>query len=186
MKAVISMKGRSFQKEIDSNLVYGKKIGEKMEGVLFGLEKYELQITGGSDKQGFSMRKGVAGSIRKKFVLSSGTGYRPKGVGVRRRKSIRGETISEEIAQISLNVLREGAKKFDEFVKKEEPTEKKEETPKEEKPEEKKEEKKQESEKPVEKPEEEIPKEKTGKPVEEPKKEESPKEDKPAEKPKDK
>ncbi len=120
MKAVISTKGKSFQREFDSNIIYGKKIGEKLEGNIFGLEKYELQITGGSDKQGFPMRKGVKGITRKKLVLSGSVGYRPKGKGVRRRKSIRGETISEEIAQINLKVIKEGSKKFDEFVKKEE------------------------------------------------------------------
>lgn len=124
MKAVISMNGKSFQKEIDSNIVYGKEIGEKLQGNPLGFENYELQITGGSDKQGFPMKKGVAGMIRKKPILSDGVGYKPARKGIRRRKSIRGETISEEIAQINLKVVKEGNKKFDEFVKKEEPAEK--------------------------------------------------------------
>jgi small subunit ribosomal protein S6e len=124
MKAVISMKSKSFQKEIDSNMLYGKKIGEKVQGSPLGLENYELQITGGSDRQGFPMRKGVTGIIRKKLILSGGVGYKPKGKGIRRRKSIRGETVSEEIAQINLKVLKEGKQKFDDFVKKEEPAEK--------------------------------------------------------------
>ncbi|MCD6274636.1 MAG: 30S ribosomal protein S6e [Candidatus Aenigmarchaeota archaeon] len=118
MKAVISMKGKSFQKEIDGNLLYGKKIGDVIQGGSLGLENYELQITGGSDKQGFPMRKGVVGITRKKIVLSGGVGYKSEGKGIRRRKSIRGEIISEEIAQINLKVLKEGQKKFEEFLDK--------------------------------------------------------------------
>ena len=112
------MKGKSFQKEIDGNLLYGKKIGEVIPGSSLGLENYELQITGGSDKQGFPMRKGVVGITRKKVVLSRGVGYKSEGKGIRRRKSIRGEIISEEIAQINLKVLKEGQKKFEEFLDK--------------------------------------------------------------------
>jgi small subunit ribosomal protein S6e len=117
MKVVISMKGKSFQKEVDDNIFYGKKIGDKIEGSVVGLDKFEIQITGGSDKQGFPMRKGVHGTIRKKLLLSGGVGYKPKRKGVKRRKSIRGETISEEIAQLNLKILKEGERKFDEILK---------------------------------------------------------------------
>lgn len=121
MKAVISMKGKCLQKELDVKLVYGKKIGDKVDGSVVGLENYELQITGGSDKQGFPMKKGVSTPMRKKFVLTDGIGYNPKDKGIRRRKSIRGEVISDEVAQINLKVLKEGKQKFDDFFKKEEP-----------------------------------------------------------------
>lgn len=117
MKAVISMGGKSFQKEIDENLVYGRKIGEKIDGSSLGLDKFELQITGGSDKEGFPMKKGVEGSSRKRLLLSGGVGYKPKRKGVKRRKSVRGEVVSEEIAQLNLKVLKEGGKKFDQVFK---------------------------------------------------------------------
>jgi len=134
MKAVISMGGKSLQKEIDSKMVYGKKIGEKINGNIIELENYELQITGGSDKQGFPMKKGVSGSVRKRLLLAKSVGYKPKNKGVRRRKSIRGEIVSEETAQLNLKVVKEGSKKFEEFFKKEEPKEeKKEDKPVEEK-----------------------------------------------------
>ncbi|MCK4428960.1 MAG: 30S ribosomal protein S6e [Candidatus Aenigmarchaeota archaeon] len=125
MKAVVSMNGKSFQKEMDLNAVQGKILGDKISGDIIGLEGYELQVTGGNDKQGFPMRRGVAGAVRKRFVLSEGTGYRTERKGVRRRKGIRGEVISEETAQVNMKVLKEGAKKFDEFFKKDEPEEKK-------------------------------------------------------------
>ncbi|RLJ00653.1 MAG: 30S ribosomal protein S6e [Candidatus Aenigmatarchaeota archaeon] len=121
MKAVISRGGKSLQKEIDPKMVYGKKIGDKINGNLVELENYELQITGGSDKQGFPMKKGVSGSMRKRLLLSEGVGYKPKTRGVRRRKSIRGEIVSEETEQLNLKVVKESAKKFEEFFKKEEP-----------------------------------------------------------------
>jgi len=117
MKVVISMKGKSFQKEIDGEIFYGKKIGDKIEGSVIGLDNYELVITGGSDKQGFPMRKGVHGTARKKLLLSGGPGYRPRRKGVRRRKSIRGEIVSPEIAQLNLKVVKEGDKKFEDILK---------------------------------------------------------------------
>ena len=111
------MKGKSFQKEIDGEIFYGKKIGDKIEGSVIGLDNYELVITGGSDKQGFPMRKGVHGTARKKLLLSGGPGYRPRRKGVRRRKSIRGEVVSPEIAQLNLKVVKEGDKKFEDILK---------------------------------------------------------------------
>ncbi len=132
MKAVISGGGKSLQKEIDSKMVYGKKIGEKINGNLVELENYELQITGGSDKQGFPMKKGVSGSVRKRLLLAEGVGYKPKIKGVRRRKSIRGEVVSEETEQLNLKIVKEGTKKFEEFFKKEESVEEEKEEVKEE------------------------------------------------------
>ena len=115
------MNGKCFQKETDSNAIYGKVIGDKIGGEMVGLEGYELQITGGNDKQGFPMRKGVAGAVRKRFILSGGTGYKLDGKGVRRRKGIRGEVVSEETSQLNMKVLKEGAKKFADLFKKDEP-----------------------------------------------------------------
>jgi small subunit ribosomal protein S6e len=122
MKAVISFKGKALQQEIASGMYAGRKIGEKVSGSnVAGFEGYEFEITGGSDKEGFPMRKGVGGQGRKKLLLSGGIGYNPKEKGIRRRKSICGEEISERIVQINFKVVKEGAKKFEEFFKKEEP-----------------------------------------------------------------
>lgn len=121
MKAVISFKGKAFQREVDANLFIGRKIGEKVTGnAIADLANYEFEITGGSDKDGFPMRKGVSGMVRKRILLSSGPGYVPKDKGIRRRKSTCGEIVSERIAQINLKVLKEGAKKFDDFLPKKE------------------------------------------------------------------
>lgn len=175
---------KAYQKEVDqaaSGLV-GKKLGEKVSGDFMGLSGYEIEITGGSDKQGFPMRRDVEGQGRKKIILAMPPGFHPARKGQRKRKSIRGNTVSAEIVQINAKVVKQGAKSVEELLGKKE-EKKAEEKPKEEakpkekpaeaKPEAKKEEKKAEPEKKEVKPE--APKEK---PKEE-KKAEAPKEEKP-------
>ena len=195
MKFVIAdpKNGKCFQVELDENKsrpFYKEKIGSKIDGSLVGLAGYQLEITGGSDKQGFPMRKDVHGTRRKKILLSAGTGFKKKKKGERRKKTVCGNRINENIAQINLKVTKfgdqpvakilgktEGPKK-EEVPKEGKATEEKTETKAEEKPEPKKEEVKEEpkvekrGEKPEEKPkaEEKPEKEVKEKPV---KKEES-------------
>lgn len=150
---------KTYQKEVpqkESGLL-NMKIKDKVKGEFLGLPGYELEITGGSDKQGFPMRRNIQGVERKRILLTGGPGFHPKAKGERRRKSIRGNTISSEIVQVNTKIVKYGTKKLGEIFGKEE---KKEEKPKEEaKPEAKQEEKK------------EIPKEETAK--KEPEKEEA-------------
>lgn len=143
---------KTYQKEVpqsDSGLI-GRKIGDKVKGDFLGLTGYELEITGGSDKQGFPMRREMQGSARKRALLTGGPGFHPKTKGERRRKSIRGNTISQDIIQVNTKIVKHGTKKLDQIFGK------KEEKPKEgAKPEEKKEapkEEKKAEEKPVEEP----------------------------------
>jgi len=121
---------RAYQKEVDeavSGLV-GKKLGESVKGDFLGLAGYELQVTGGSDKEGFPMRKDLEGLGRKRVLLSSGPGFYPKLTGQRRRRSVRGNTISNQISQINLKVTAYGSKSIEELlgVKPKEEKEKKE------------------------------------------------------------
>ena len=95
---------KSYQKEVSEGLV-GKKIGDKVDGKIAGLDGFELQITGGSDNDGFPMRKDVSGTARKKILVSHGTGFHARQPGMRKRMSIRGNTISEDISQINTKVL---------------------------------------------------------------------------------
>jgi small subunit ribosomal protein S6e len=83
----------------------GKKIGEIIDGAVLGLPKHKLQITGGSDKDGFPMRKNVHGGVRKRIILSGGTGFNPKKEGERKRKTVRGNVITEEIVQINFKII---------------------------------------------------------------------------------
>ncbi len=109
---------RAYQKEVDeaaSGLV-GKKLGEQVRGDFLGLSGYELQVTGGSDKEGFPMRRDLEGIGRKKVLLSAGPGFYPKLKGQRRRRSVRGNTISNQISQVNIKVLTHGSKSIEELL----------------------------------------------------------------------
>lgn len=88
----------------------GRRIGEIIDGAIVGLSGHKLQITGGSDKDGFPMRRNVHGGVRRKIILSGGTGFNPQKEGERRRKTIRGNVITEEIVQVNLKVVEKPKK----------------------------------------------------------------------------
>ncbi len=118
-KVVISEKEKSLQMELDaakSKKLVGLSIGEEFDGSLIGLKGYKLKITGGSDKNGFPMRKDITGPRRIKSLLSGGVGYKPLRKGVRRRKTIRGNTVSDDIVQINTMVTQAGAKSLEEIT----------------------------------------------------------------------
>jgi small subunit ribosomal protein S6e len=83
----------------------GKKIGEVMDGAPVDLPGHKIQVTGGSDKDGFPMRPSVHGGVRRRIVLSSGVGLNPTNEGMRRRKTIRGNVITDEIVQINMKIV---------------------------------------------------------------------------------
>jgi len=91
-----------------ANSLIGKKIGDEIDGIFVGLPGYKLAITGGSDNAGFPMRKDIAGPKRVKVLLSESTGFHPKKKGLRKKVSVRGNTISPEIVQINLKVTVKG------------------------------------------------------------------------------
>ncbi len=109
---------RAYQKELDSDKsgLINRKLGEKLSADFIGLSGYEVEITGGSDKEGFPMRKDVEGPGRKKILLSAGPGFYPKLKGQRKRKSIRGNTISEATSQINLKIVKHGPKSVEELL----------------------------------------------------------------------
>jgi len=94
----------------------GLRIGEKFDGEIVGLSGYELEITGGTDKDGFPMRSDVHGPGRAYLVLSGGVGYKPRGLGERRRKRVRGRTISDDIVQINAKIVKKGEKPLEELA----------------------------------------------------------------------
>ncbi|MCD6242956.1 30S ribosomal protein S6e [Candidatus Bathyarchaeota archaeon] len=83
----------------------GRRIGDIMDGTILGLSGYKIQITGGTDKDGFPMRPDIHGGVRTKVIVSSGPGFKPKRKGERRRKMLRGNIITEEIVQINMKIL---------------------------------------------------------------------------------
>jgi len=96
--------------------VVGKKIGEEIDGDILGLAGYSLKITGGTDKDGFPMHPSVGGPGRKRVLLSGPPGFYPKIEGERKRKTIRGNTISQDIVQINLKVVKKGEKSLEELA----------------------------------------------------------------------
>jgi len=103
----------------------GRRIGEIIDGSVVDLPGHKIQITGGSDKDGFPMRPSVHGGVRRRVILSGGVGFNPKDEGMRKRKTIRGNVITDEIVQVNLKIV-EKAKKAKEIKK---TKEKKEEAP---------------------------------------------------------
>ena len=83
----------------------GRKIGEIIDGSIMGLPGHKLRITGGSDKDGFPIRPNVHGGVRRRVVLSGGTGFNPQDKGERRRKTVRGNVITDEIVQINMKIV---------------------------------------------------------------------------------
>jgi small subunit ribosomal protein S6e len=121
-KFVISdgKKSYQFEKDQKDSPVFGKKIGDKMDGDFLGLEGYELEITGGSDKDGFPMRKDVEGQLRKKFLITKGVGFNTDIDGLKRRRMLRGNSVGEDISQVNCKVVKRGDVNIDEIAPKKE------------------------------------------------------------------
>ena len=117
-KFVISDGKQSVQVEKDQKdaPVLGKKIGEAISGEFLGLAGYELLITGGSDKDGFPMRKDVEGQVRKKQILTRGLGFRTDFKGRRKRRIVRGNAIAQDISQINCKVVKAGERGMRELL----------------------------------------------------------------------
>jgi small subunit ribosomal protein S6e len=79
----------------------GLKLGDEIDGTLFGLAG-RIRITGGSDRAGFPMRSDVSGGVKNYVLLTKGVGFRKDADnGKKKRKLVRGNTITEEIYQIN-------------------------------------------------------------------------------------
>ncbi|MFH1229722.1 MAG: 30S ribosomal protein S6e [Candidatus Aenigmatarchaeota archaeon] len=96
---------KSWQVEKEVPSLIGLKIGDKFDGSVLGLSGFTLQVTGGSDKEGFPMRYDLTGTARKKALMSSGPGFRPTTEGLRRRKYIRGNMISTDTMQVNCKII---------------------------------------------------------------------------------
>ena len=132
-KLVINNKEKAYSKELneqESSNFINKKIGDKVSGNTFGFKNYEFEVTGGSDKDGFPMRYDLPGTGRKRILLVRGPCVKIKRKGMRKRKTVRGNVIAEDVKQINIKVLKEGDKKLEDIFPKKE--EKKEEVKKEE------------------------------------------------------
>jgi small subunit ribosomal protein S6e len=116
-KVVVSdPKTKSYQFDVtgdEANNIIGKSIGETLDGNLVGLPGYTLKITGGNDKDGFTMRGDLPGVKRHRILMSGGVGDKPKSKGERKRKFVRGKEISSDTVQINTKVVEYGNKSID-------------------------------------------------------------------------
>jgi small subunit ribosomal protein S6e len=114
-KVVVSdtKEGRAYQidvKDAEANALIGKSIGEVVDGAIFGLSGYKVQITGGCDGSGFVMKPDLPGHRRQRVLMAVGVGYVPKHPGQRRRKMIRGKEIAFDIVQVNAKIVEYGSK----------------------------------------------------------------------------
>jgi small subunit ribosomal protein S6e len=110
---------KSHQIEVDQGRaigLVGKKIGDDFNGDFIGLTGYTLQITGGTDKDGFPMHPQIHGQGKKRVLLAGAPGFHPLKKGMRKRKTVRGDTISAEITQVNVKVLKKGSVSLDEVA----------------------------------------------------------------------
>jgi small subunit ribosomal protein S6e len=83
----------------------GRKLGEVIDGAAVKLSGYKLKITGGSDKDGFPMRPNIHGGVRVGAILSEGVGFHPSKKGERKRKTLRGNIITDAILQVNMKIV---------------------------------------------------------------------------------
>ena len=117
MKADIGEKGKTFHVEIEAEkakALNGKKIGDELDGSVIDarLSGITLKITGLSNAAGFPARADTEGIGLRKLLLTGGVGMSGKRAkknkkirGLRLRKTIRGNTIAKDIAQVNLKVV---------------------------------------------------------------------------------
>ena len=121
-KAVIAdpKAGKTYQTVVighHANSLIGKKIGDEFDGIFVSLPGYKLILTGGSDKDGFPMRKDIHSMKRRKVLLSESTGFKALKPGMRKRKSICGDTISPDIIQVNMKITSYGSKPIEDALK---------------------------------------------------------------------
>ena len=88
----------------------GKRIGETIGGELIGATGYTFRITGGTDKSGFPLRPDLPGARQTRLYVGTGFGFKAPRAGMRKRRTFRGNTISEDTVQINLVVEQKGTK----------------------------------------------------------------------------
>ena len=89
----------------------GTRIGMTIDGAIAGMQGYKLKLTGGTDKDGIPMRPDVHGSAKARIVLSGGVGYKPSVKGMKKRKVVRGNTVSQETTFLNFAVVEAPKKK---------------------------------------------------------------------------
>lgn len=104
--------------EDNSKQLNGMKLKDSIKGESIDMPGYEFIITGGSDYAGFPMRSDIPGTLRKKILSGKSIGIKKvTNKNDRIRKTICGNTIHANIAQINLKIQKMGPKSIFEEVK---------------------------------------------------------------------
>lgn len=124
--------GKTYKLESEETPFIDKKLHETMKGEDFSnnLEGYEFEITGASDKAGFTAMEKAIGIGLKKLLLSYEKGMKKKPKkegkkkfsnskpkGLKLRKTVRGNTLTTDFTQINLKVIKQGKKTLKEIFK---------------------------------------------------------------------
>ncbi len=88
----------------------GRKIGETVDGAVVGLGGTKTVVTGGSDKDGFPMRPDIHGGVKTRVIMTQGVGFHSDHKGERRRKTVRGSIITEDIVQVNMKITKKPKK----------------------------------------------------------------------------
>jgi small subunit ribosomal protein S6e len=119
LKVVISQKEKSYARTVADAQVsslLGRRIGETVGGDALGLPGYTLKITGGTDKSGFPLRGDLPGARQVRVLVGEGIGFHPARHGMRKRRTFRGNTVSEDTVQVNLAVEAKGSKPIAELL----------------------------------------------------------------------
>ena len=113
-KINVSEKGKTYKAETENEALIGKKIGEELKGdnVSENLKGYLLRITGTGDITGTPGLSNVEGDRPVRKLLIRGKGMKDTGKGLRLRKRVRGNEISNKTIQVNTIVVKEGSNKF--------------------------------------------------------------------------
>lgn len=100
--------GKAYAKKTEKPEFLGKKMGEEIQLDHIGLAGFKGKITGGSDKDGFPMYPSLLGTLRRKILISKGVGFRHARKGEKQRRTVRGNTVGEDIAQLNVRLTAHG------------------------------------------------------------------------------
>ncbi len=107
--------GKSYNKTLSPDetvAVMSKKLNEEVDLSFIGLDGYSAVITGGSYSTGTPMRREIDGIGLKPALIGKGVGNRR---GIRKRKSVAGNMVSQFTSQVNLKIIKYGQKALDEI-----------------------------------------------------------------------
>eukprot|EP00435_Cladocopium_sp_Y103_P039172 s943_g10.t1 len=91
--------------------LFDKRMAQEVAGDTLGDEfkGYVFRIGGGNDKQGFPMKQGVLCNHRVRLLFKKGMScYRERRKGCRKRKSVRGCIVGQDLAVLHLVMVKKG------------------------------------------------------------------------------